>query len=171
MDRYEFSEELKRLAAISPDASKIEDGAERKALAEELWRKFSHLTKDVWNKTITWVIEHHKTRFVPKFPEFVAAYGAVKPPDYLTESSISRNSYGNQSEWLLATASGLSPKGAKFVCDLIEKNNVSYPQEVMEILLVKAAEYHASISALSSATTAGVATTAPAIVEDEAPPE
>lgn len=170
MTTYEFSQELKRLAAICPDFVSKEEAKEKTPLGAELWRKFGHLDSGAWNKVITWVLEHHKTRFAPILAEFISAYDATKTASYVTESSISRTSGEAHYQWMLAEANSLGPKGAKFVLDLIAKNAVIYPQEIMEILLAKAAEED-SVSALSSATTAGVATTAPAIVEDEAPPE
>ncbi len=169
MDKYEFEIELKRLAAISPPAKTTAEGDATLALAEELWRKFSHVPGSLWNRVVSWVIEHHKTHFMPKFPEFVTAYGAVKPTD--TVDAARPMTLGEHEDWLMKTANAIDPFGADEAMKLIEKNNVSMPTPILQILMEKQGQYHESKAALSSVATAGMATTLPAIIDDEPPPE
>lgn len=171
MTTYEFSAQIKRLAAISSEFISSEADKTQTPLGAELWRRFSRLDLQLWERTITWIVEHHKTRFAPVFNEFVAAFDAVKPTSSTSSTSQEMMSIEHRLDWMLSEAERMGPKGAAYALDQVELLNIQMPPEIMEILSAKASSYEESLPVLSVAPTADGAITPPPIEDDEPPPE
>src|SRR5262245_25179288 len=77
MTYQDFDSELGRLNSIKVAVTE-KDVEERKALAAELWRKYSWMLPPQWQSTVSWVIDKHKTKGLPTMPEFAAAVGMMR---------------------------------------------------------------------------------------------
>lgn len=77
MTYQDFGYELNRLDAIKIPKTE-QDSAERKALEQELWRKYSWMLPPQWQQTVSWVIDKHKTKQLPTMTEFAAAVGMMR---------------------------------------------------------------------------------------------
>lgn len=77
MTYQDFAYELNRLDAIKIPKTE-QDSAERKALEQELWRKYSWMLPPQWQATVSWVIDKHKGKALPAMPEFSAAIGMMR---------------------------------------------------------------------------------------------
>lgn len=77
MTFQDFISELGRLDAIKIPKTE-QDSAERKALEQELWRKYSWMLPPQWQATVSWVIDKHKGKQLPAMPEFSTAVGMMR---------------------------------------------------------------------------------------------
>lgn len=77
MNYSDFTTECKRLDAIKIPKNDTEL-TERRALEQELWRKYSWMITAQWQATVSWVIDKHKGKALPVVNEFGAAVGMMR---------------------------------------------------------------------------------------------
>lgn len=78
MTQKEMLDQLKRLGSITPKAWDDGDVAQRKALIDELHRKFFSVHPLRWKEIVTQVIDTHKGHAMPTVFEFTEAHKAIQ---------------------------------------------------------------------------------------------
>lgn len=76
MKREEMLSELKRMATFAREASEL-DAPEKAIYVAEIQRKFGWMDAAQFHETITWVIDHHRSRSLPQIPEIEGAVRAL----------------------------------------------------------------------------------------------
>lgn len=98
MTYQDFAFELNRLDAIKIPKTE-QDSAERKALEQELWRKYSWMLPPQWQQTVSWVIDKHKNKQLPTMQEFAVAVGMMRDKGVI-KTEACRSCHGNKMQYV-----------------------------------------------------------------------